>query len=126
MTQEKIFEEKIVELKQEIENLKDASSHQVIEKTAVRLEGLNYAPPVIIPLAAYFRLTEEALFDEIDKIIAMPDKEACSLAPDEPEKCQDLKVQFISVLIFYYKKLVLLRNEDIETWDEIDELYVHD
>jgi hypothetical protein len=35
-------------------------------------------------------------------------------------------VQFISVLIFYYRKLILLRKEDLDTWDEIDELYVHD
>jgi hypothetical protein len=71
-------------------------------------------------------LTKQGLLDEIDRIVAMPDAEACALAPNEPKKCQDLRVEFISVQMFYYKKLALLRQGDIETWDEIDELYVHD
>ena len=41
--------------------------------------------------------------------------DAGNLAPDEPKKCQDLRLQFISVQIFYYEKLLLLRKGDIET-----------
>jgi hypothetical protein len=30
------------------------------------------------------------------------------------------------VILFYYKKLLLLRQGNSEEWDEVDELYVHD
>lgn len=120
------FEEKIAQLKGEVEALEADVSADVIEQTAERLEGLNYAPPVTVATGTFLRLTKQTLLEEIDKILALPDQEACALAPDEPLKCQDLRVQFISVLIFYYRKLILLRQEDLDTWDEIDELYVHD
>ncbi len=120
------FDQQIAAFKTEVTNFPVDHAPAVIEDTAVRLEGLNYAPPVIIPNATFLRLTKQALLDEIDRILALPDQEACALAPNEPLKCQDLRVQFISVQIFYYKKLLLLRDGDLETWDEINELYVHD
>lgn len=83
-------------------------------------------PPVIIPIARFLRLTKETLLTEIDNILALSDEQACALAPDDPLKCQDMRLQSLAVQIFYYKKLVLLRQDDIETWEEIDELYVHD
>ena len=71
-------------------------------------------------------LRQEELLAEIDRILAMPDGEACALASDNTEKCEDIRVQFITVLIFYYKKLLELRRGNPEAWDEVDELYVHD
>lgn len=118
--------QKVEEYKNEIANLQDIADKEIIEQTAVRLEKLNYAPPVFIPVNRFARLTKETLLDEVDKILAMPDQEACALAPDDPQKCQDLRLQFISVNIYYYKKLLSLRAGDPEEWDEIDELYVHD
>ena len=126
MTAEPGFEQQVEELKQKVRDFGADADVSVIEETAQRLEKLNYAPPVIISLDKFLRLTKETLLEEIDRILAMPDAEACALAPDEPKKCQDLRLQFISVQIFYYEKLILLRQNDIETWDEIDELYVHD
>ena len=126
MTTELSFEEKVEQLKQKVRNFADDADAPVIEETAQRLEKLNYAPPVIISLDKFLRLTKDSLLEEIERILALPDAEACALAPDEPQKCQDLRLQFISVQIFYYEKLLLLRQGDIETWEEIDELYVHD
>ena len=126
MTTEPSFEEKVEQLKQKVRDFTDAAEESVIEETAQRLEKLNYAPPVIISIDKFLRLTKGSLLEEIDRILALPDAEACALAPDEPKKCQDLRLQFISVQIFYYEKLLLLRQGDIETWEEIDELYVHD
>lgn len=120
------FEEKVSEFKDEIRKLVDDSGSELIEQTASRLEKLNYAPPVILPVHDFLRLTPETLLKEIERILAMPDQEACALAPDDTLKCQDLRLQFISVAIFYYRKLMLLRQGDAEAWDEIDELYVHD
>lgn len=126
MTAKLSFEEQVEQLRQKVRNLDDDADAAQIEETALRLEKLNYAPPVIISNDKFLRLTRELLLEEIDRILALPDAEACALAPDEPKKCQDLRLQFISVQIYYYEKLLLLRQGDVETWDEIDELYVHD
>lgn len=120
------FEEKVGQLKEEVGHFEEQITPQTIELTAVRLEKLNYTPPVTIPNASFLRLTRNGLLDEIEKLLALSDKEACALAPDEPMECRDLRIQFISVLIYYYKRLMLLRQDDPEAWDEIDELYVHD
>ena len=126
MTNETSFEAKVEQLKQKVRSFADDADTSVIEETARRLEKLNYAPPVIISNDKFLRLTKASLLEEVDRILALPDAEACALAPDEPKKCQDLRLQFIAVQIFYYEKLLMLRQGDIETWDEIDELYVHD
>jgi len=120
------FEEQVEQFKQKVRNFDEAVDEKLVEETAARLEGLNYAPPVIIDLKKFLRLTKDSLLEEIDRILAMPDAEACALAPDNPKECRDLRLQFISVQIYYYEKLMLLRRGDIDTWDEVDELYVHD
>lgn len=120
------FDTQVEELKEKVRGFRDDVASEVIEETAERLEKLNYAPPVIIPLGRFLRLTRDSLLEEIDRLLALPDAEACALAPDDHRKCQDLRLEFISVQIFYYEKLMLLRQGDAETWDEIDELYIHD
>lgn len=120
------FEHRIEELRKQIQDIADTAEADLIEKNAVRLEGLNYSPPVIMAQGQFLRLDKRGLLHEVDRILALPDQEACALAPDEPAKCLDIKLQCITVLIYYYSKLVLLRRGDAEAWDEIDELYVHD
>jgi hypothetical protein len=117
MTADHTFSAKIDQFKEEASRLQDASGQELIEQTATRLKGLNYAPPVIIPVADLLRLNSNTLLREIDKILALPDQEACALAPDNPKKCQDLRLQFISVLIYYYKQLIRLRQGDPDAWD---------
>jgi len=126
MTTNHSFSEKVETFKDEVNRFQENTAQDIIEQTAIRLEGLNYAPPLIIPVPSFLRLTSKGLLKEIDKIVAMPDQEACALAPDDPQKCQDLRLQFISVLIYYYKQLILLRQGDPDSWDEVDEVYVHD
>ena len=126
MTNDHSFSKNVAQFKDEVSRLQECTEREIIEQTATRLEGLNYAPALIIPVYDFLRLTSDTLLEEIDKILAMPDQEACALAADEPQKCQDLRLQFISVLIYYYKQLVLLRQENPDAWDEVDELYVHD
>jgi len=126
MADQASFQEQVEQFKQRVQNLDDSADETLIEETASRLEGLNYAPPVIIDLKQFLRLNRDSLLQEIDRILSMPDAEACALAPDNPAECRDLRLQFISVQIYYYEKLVLLRQGDIDTWEEIDELYVHD
>ena len=99
MAEELSFDEQVEALKQKVRNFSDQADQSSIEETAVRLEKLNYAPPVIIPQRKFLRLNKESLLQEIDRILAMPDQEACALAPDEPKKCEELRLQFLSVPI---------------------------
>jgi hypothetical protein len=122
----KTFLQQIDDLKKEVRQLDDDFDEDVVEATAVRLKGLNFSPPVITPMDSFLRLRSKGLLAEIDRILTMPDAEACALAPDNTKKCEDLRVQYITVLMFYYKKLLELRKGNPEEWDEVDELYVHD
>ena len=126
MGTEKTFLHQIDALQKEVRQLDDDFDDTVVEETAARLQGLNFSPPVVTPMDTFLRLRSQGLLTEIDRILAMPDAEACALAPDNTKKCEDLRVQYISVLIFYYKKLLQLRKGNPEEWDEVDELYVHD
>jgi outer membrane murein-binding lipoprotein Lpp len=126
MTDAKSFTEQVEELKAQIRQLPEDHDAETIERTAARLEGLNYAPSVITPNAAFLRLDKQGMLDEIGRIVEMPEEEACALAPGDDKKCEDLRLQFMKVILFYYQKLLRLREGDAEEWDEIDELYVHD
>ncbi len=126
METDKSFAEQVDDLKYMIGELEDIYTEEIREQTAARLEGLNYAPSVITPNAQFLRMTRQDLLDEIDRILEMPDQEACALAPNDTKKCEDLRLQFIKVLLYYYEKLLLLRKGDADEWDEVDELYVHD
>lgn len=120
------FSEKVESLKNEVRQLSDDFPAEQVEETAVRLEGLNFTPPVITPIDRFIRLRNDSLIEEIDRIVTMPEAEACALAPDNTMKCEDLRLQHITVTIFHYKKLLELRSGNSEEWDEVDELYVHD
>ena len=126
MVTEKSFTDQVEELKDIIGGLEDDFTAEEIEKTADKLESLNYAPAVITPVNRFLRLDRQGLLDEVDRILAMPDQEACALAPDDSRKCEDLRLQFIKVLLYYYEKLISLRKGDADEWDEVDELYIHD
>lgn len=120
------FEEKVSGLRQEVFDIKDVDLQDIVEKTAKRLEHLNYAPPVAIPVRVFFRLTRKSLLIEMEKFLELPDEEVCPGFAEDILKCREMRIQTLAVLVFYYKKLILLRQEDGESWDEIDELYVHD
>lgn len=126
MIKENGFERRLNELQQEVHGLTDDFTAEHVEETALQLERLNFAPPIITDLRVFLRLRRLDLFREIDRIIAMPEAEVCALADGDQRKCEDLRLQYITVLIFYYKKLLALRAGDPGEWDEIDELYVHD
>jgi len=126
MADGKSFTRKIEDLKAEINSLPDTHDAASIEQTARRLEGLSYSPPLIIPTATFIRLNRATLLKEVDGILAMADDAVCALTPGNPGKCEDLRLQYLTVILYYYKKLLQLRNGSPEEWDEIDELYVHD
>lgn len=122
----KSFQVQVDSLKNKVSLLVDETSDDYAEEVALRLEGLNFTPPVITPIKEFVRMRNDDLIEEIDRIVAMPDAEACALAPGDSRKCADLRLQYLTVLLYYYTKLVALRSGDAEEWDEVDELYVHD
>ena len=119
------FFEKLDVLKNEVRELDDRDQ-PVIEETAARLEGFNYGPPVLLPVAQFLRCTKEKMLLEIDHIARLPESELADNDSAEEKNSWELKLQHISVLVFYFKELVELRRGLPEAWDEIDELYVHD
>ncbi len=126
MSAQKTFQQQIDDLQKEVRQLDDHLDNDTVEETAIRLKKLNFTPPVITPIDTFLTMRNKDLLAEIDRILAMPDEKACALAPDNTKKCEDLRVQFITVLVYYYRKLLALRKGNPEEWDEIDELYVHD
>ena len=99
---------------------------RLIEETASRLEGFNYGPPVLIPVADFLRCSKEQMLLEIDRIANLPDDELVDTDSARGKNSLELKLQHISIMVFYFKELVELRGGVPEAWDEVDELYVHD
>ena len=126
MLDQRDFFKKLGVLQDEIKVLGKSDDLAVIEDTATRLEGFNYTPPVVIPADQFLRCTTDQILLEIDTIARLPDEERVKQSSAETEHDWGRKLQHISILVFYYKELVALRNGIPEAWDEVDELYVHD
>lgn len=126
MTQAASFQERLAALLAEAAGLDDRGSPEQVEEVATRLEGLNFAPPVVLDAATFLRLRQPRLIGEIERIARLPESRICVLGGDQRLSCDDQRLQHLTVLLFYFKKLLALRRGDPGEWDEIDELYVHD
>ena len=126
MLDEATFFEKLGILQDELGTLSIDESQEVIDETALRLEGFNYTPPVYMSLPRFLRCTKNEFLQEIERIAHLPENEVLIAESTEAENGWELKLRHISVLVFYFKELASLRNGDLEAWDEVDELYVHD
>lgn len=113
-------------LQDEVRALNDVADAKTVEEVAIRLEELNYAPTVILPIDRFLRLRKLDLLSEIEKIIVLSDEEVYELSPGDPRCSIDCKLRYILALAYYFRQLVQLRKGDPEAWDEVDELYVHD
>ncbi len=119
------FAEKVQQLKAEVQGMNGIDDPQNIAETAARLKSLNYAPPVGGGLDTFLSYTTSDLVEEIERIAALPDDQV-EPAPAPGEGVLDIKLQRISLLVFYFRELAELRRGVPEAWDEVDELYVHD
>ncbi|WP_136809541.1 hypothetical protein [Desulfosediminicola flagellatus] len=117
---------KVAELQDDLRGVTDISDAKTVTETAERLEGLNYAPTVILPVADFLRIKKIDLLAKIEEIISLSDEEVYELSPGDPRSYFDMKLQYIATLVYYFKQLVQLRRGNAEAWDEVDELYVHD
>lgn len=123
----KTFQQRLTFLLEQAVGLEDNFPEEQVESVALRLQDLNFAPPLVIDNAIFLRLRKQGVIDEISRIAALPEAQICVLGGvDSSLSCDDQRLQHISVLLFYFKKLLALRAGDPGEWDEIDELYVHD
>lgn len=126
MLNQEEFSEKVAGVQEEVRALGDTDDGSVIEETASRLEGFNYGPPVLMPVSEFLRCSKERLLVEIDHIVNLSESDLAAMDSTSGKNSRELKLQHISVMVFYYKELVDLRRGVPEAWDEVDELYVHD
>lgn len=127
MQTQQTFRERLTFLLDQAVSLEDNFPEAQVESVASRLRDLNFAPPLVIDNPTFLRLRKQGLVDEIQRIAALPEAQICVLGGvDSSLSCDDQRLQHISVLLFYFKKLLALRAGDPGEWDEIDELYVHD
>lgn len=127
MPPEKTFRERFTWLLHQAASLEDNFPEEQVQSVASRLQGLNFAPPLVIDNTTFLRLRKQGLLAEIERIGSLPEEQICVLGGvDTSLSCDDQRLQHISVLLFYFKKLLALRAGDPGEWDEIDELYVHD
>lgn len=117
---------KVAELQDELRAVVDLADARLIEDTATKLEGLNYAPTVVLPVGQFLRMKKLDLLEKIEEIILLSDEEVYEKSPGDPRSYGEIKLQFIATLVYYFKQLARLRRGVPEAWDEVDELYVHD
>lgn len=113
-------------LQDEVRGISDVANAKKVEEVATRLEEMNYAPTVVLPLDRFLRIRKVELLSEIEKIIVLSDEEVYEMSPGDPRCSIECKLRYIVALVYYFRQLVQLRKGDPEAWDEVDELYVHD
>lgn len=126
MQAEATFFDKVGALRAEVHQLEDILDKAVIDDVAFRLNKINYSPPFTLPVADFLTLTRHTLFEEIEKTLALKAPEIQNLGFEPKDDYREEKLRHIAQLVYYFKQLTLLRQDDSEAWDEIDELYIHD
>lgn len=109
-------------LRSELEHLPQDSPYLVIEKTAKRLEDMNFSPTLLSDIPDFLRLTNQQILDLFDQTSTMPLQESHS-GIENPEEWKEKQLK---LLIYWYRLLVDLRKDVPEAWDEVNELYEDD
>jgi len=97
-----------------------------IEKTAARLEGMNFSPTLLFPVPDFLRITRNKVLEEFDRISALDRSELIHMGMPEKENEENFKKKQLSLLTYWYLLLNQLRRDVPEAWDEINELYEDD
>lgn len=96
---------------QQIQDLPPDAEVTAIEQTAEQLKAMNWQPILLTDLPDFVRFTKEKLLVFIEQLTANK---------------QDLTEQHLSLLLYHYRLLQRLRNDESEAWDEINELVEDD
>lgn len=126
MKTEQEFSSKITAFKTTITALPDVLDDECIQQTATRLEGLHFTPTLMLPVARFLYFSKADMLAEIDRAAALTEQDIHELGIEVKEDTQAIKLEQISMLVYHFKLLTRLRQDDAEAWDEIDELYGDD
>lgn len=100
----------ITELRKELEEMPQDAPILVIEKTAKRLEDMNFSPILLTEIPDFLHLTNRRALEQFDKI---------------SESGENI-IKQLNLLVYWYRLLVELRQDVPEAWDEVNELYEDD
>lgn len=120
------FAERIQAYKATIRQLPDVEDAARIQYTVKRLEGLHFAPTLILPLENFTSFSKADILREIDRIANLSEQEIQASGVRIDQDIQATKKEQVGLLVYHFKLLTRLRQDDPTAWDEIDELYGDD
>lgn len=126
MKAEQQFLATVEDLKAGIAALPDIVDAACIQQTARRLESVHYAPILILPVEGFFDFSKTDALREIDRVTGLTEEELRAQGVEIHQTTQDIRLEQIRLLIYHFKLLTRLRQDDAAAWDEIDELYRED
>lgn len=118
----------VAKLRKEVEGFPEFSRGE-IEASSQALESFNYAPTLLIPTPNFIHFSRQDLLEEIDRIAGANKEDIEKELGIEEKKGQDLGelvLRHLNLLVYHYRLLIRLRQNDPEAWDEINELYEDD
>ena len=122
----KEFSAKIKAFKSAVNTLPDLVDTSCIQQAARRLQGLHFSPTVILPIGNFLYLSKADMLEEIDRVAALTEQDIREQGVEMKQDVQEIKLEQIGLLVYHFKLLTRLRQDDPEAWDEIDELYGDD
>lgn len=123
---DKNFAERIQKYKTTIRQLPDVDDYVSIQQTVERLVGLHFAPTVMLPTAKFTSFTKVDMLAEIDRVANLTEQALRESGVVISQDVQETKLEHIGLLVYHFKLLTRLRQDDPAAWDEIDELYGDD
>ena len=113
-----------MDLQEKLKDLVIVDDPERIGKTADVLEGMKYTPTLLTDFPDFLRVDSKTFFARIEEILNAPDVKPEDLPAGESQgSYRELQV---SMLIYHYKLLNRLRQDEPEAWDEINELMEDD
>ncbi len=113
-----------MDLQEKLKDLVIVDDPGIIGKTADVLEGMKYTPTLLTDFPGFLRVSSDAFFARVEEILNAPDVDEGDLPPDETQ--DSFRERQVSMLIYHYKLLNRLRQDEPEAWDEINELMEDD
>jgi DNA-binding MarR family transcriptional regulator len=120
------FSAKLDAFKTAIRALPDVGAVHCIQQTASQLEGMHFTPTLLMPVARFLYFSKTDLLEEIDRIAALTAQELYAQGLEIQRDIQQIKLEQIGMLVYHFKFLTRLRQNEPEAWDRIEELYGDD
>lgn len=118
--------EELQELKRRYQSLPKDPSGEVIENTAIRLEGMKFTPTLLIGMSRFNYLLKEEVLSEFDRVAALSAEELIEEGMKPSEEPDIFRMNHLKLFYYFFELLTRLRQDDSSAWDEINELYEDD